>query len=108
MDCSLNSMLCWISQHLQELSESLGKTSVLVLTDPTTETGKKLAGKLPEDAWKDKLKSHQFGAKDFTEVNAFCLENGSEENICYLLRKQGTSAKALDLINATKGPVEQV
>jgi len=61
---------------LQKLGESSGNSAVLVLTDPGSETGKKLAGKLPADAWKEKLKSHQFGAKDFTEVNAFYLENG--------------------------------
>ncbi len=87
---------------LQKLSESLGKTSVLVLTDPTTETGKKLAGNLPEDAWKDKLKSHQFGAKDFTEVRGFYLENGPKK--IYVISSTSRELRTMlqDIINATK------
>ena len=62
---------------LQTLNDALTKGNVLVSTDPTSETGKKLAGKLPsENEWKDKLNSHQYGAKDFTPVNAFYLSNG--------------------------------
>ena len=48
---------------LQKLDESTSNNNVLVLVDPETETGKKLVDKLPkENVWKDKLKSHQFGA----------------------------------------------
>ena len=54
--------------------------NILVLIDPGTEAGKKLSGKLPgDDAWKNRLKSHQFNAEDFTEVNAFYLENGTRK-----------------------------
>ena len=60
---------------IQEIS--LSEKALLVMIDPSTETGKRLMAKLPKDAtWKDKLKSHQYGAKDFAEVNAFYLENG--------------------------------
>ena len=64
----------------QQLTDAMVKANVLVLIDPNTDLGKSLVGKLPkEDEWKTKLKSHQFGAKNFTEVNAFYLENGSKK-----------------------------
>ena len=64
----------------QQLTDAVLKSNVLVLIDPDTELGKKLAAKLPkEDEWKAKLKSHQYGAKDFTDVNAFYLENGTRK-----------------------------
>ena len=62
---------------LQTLTEAAVSSNVLVLVDPESETGKKLTGMLPNnEPWKSLLKSHQFNAKDFTEVNAFWLENG--------------------------------
>ena len=39
---------------LQKLEESTQNNNLLVLTDPGTETGKKLAGKLPENDGMDK------------------------------------------------------
>lgn len=63
-----------------QLTDAVLKSNVLVLIDPDTELGKKLADKLPEeDEWRAKLKSHQYGAKDFTDVNAFYLENGTRK-----------------------------
>ena len=63
----------------------------LSLVDTDSEAGKMLTGKLPkEDLWREKLKSHQFNAKDFTEVKAFYLENGQQENICYCIKEQRT------------------
>jgi hypothetical protein len=65
---------------LQGLVESAATSNVLVLTDPETETGRKLASMLPKEvSWKTKLKSHQFGAKDFAEVNAYYLEKGTRK-----------------------------
>ena len=65
---------------LQKINESIVGNNILVLADPETEAGKKLLSKLPkDDGWKDKLKSHQARAKDFTEVNAFYLENSNRK-----------------------------
>jgi hypothetical protein len=88
---------------LQKLGESIGNTNVLVLTDPDSETGKKLAEKLPkEDPWKDKLKSHQFGAKDFIPVNAFYLENGSRRIYVVLSKSKDLRDKVAGIIDNTK------
>ena len=84
---------------MQKLGESLTRSGLLVLTDPDTEAGKKLMAKLPEDEWKDRLKSHQFGAKDFTEVNAFYLENGTRK--IYVI-----SSKNKELRDKVKGLID--
>ena len=64
----------------QKLTESIVGNNVLVLVDPDSEVGKKLTGKITKiDQWKGKLKSHQFGSKGFTEVNAFYLEKGARK-----------------------------
>jgi len=87
---------------MQKLGESVGKANVLVLTDPATEVGKKLMEKLPADEWKDKLKSHQFGAKDFTELNAFFLQNGTKKIYVIASANKKYRDKLLEIINTTK------
>jgi 5S rRNA maturation endonuclease (ribonuclease M5) len=88
---------------LQKVSESPGNNNVLVLTDPDSEAGKKLAEKLPkEDGWKEKLKSHQFGAKDFTEVNAFYLENGTKKIYVISSKSKELRDRVSELIDSTK------
>ncbi len=88
---------------LQKLGESTANNNVLVLIDPDTEAGKKLADKLPkEDVWKEKLKSHQFGAKDFTEVNAFYLENGTKKIYVISSKSKDLRDKVSEIIDNTK------
>jgi hypothetical protein len=100
----LNSPYILIDQpSLQKVIESAGNNNVLVLTDPDSEAGKKLAEKLPkEDGWKEKLKSHQFGAKDFTEVNAFYLENGTKKVYVILSKSKELRERVSALIDSTK------
>ncbi|MCX6259333.1 MAG: hypothetical protein NTY95_00650, partial [Bacteroidia bacterium] len=88
---------------LQKVGESAGNNNVLVLTDPDSEAGKKLAEKLPkEDGWKEKLKSHQFDAKDFTEVNAFYLENGTKKIYVISSKSKELRDRVSELIDSTK------
>jgi hypothetical protein len=88
---------------LQKLGESTANNNVLVLIDPDTEAGKKLADKLPkEDVWKEKLKSHQFGAKYFTEVNAFYLENGTKKIYVISSKSKDLRDKVSEIIDNTK------
>ncbi|HUX96526.1 MAG TPA: hypothetical protein VMV47_12410 [Bacteroidales bacterium] len=75
----------------------------LVLTDPSTEAGKKLTGKLPlRDEWKEKLKSHQTDASDFTEVNLFFLENGDKKIYVISSVSKELRDKILFIITNTK------
>jgi len=88
---------------LQKLTESAAGGNVLVMIDPSTEAGKKLAEKLPTDyIWKDKLKSHQYNAKNFTEVNVFFLENGNKKIYVISSTSKEQRDKTLALIESTK------
>ena len=89
--------------NLQKLTESLASTNVLLLVDTSSEIGKSLSGKMAsDDGWKGKLMSHQFGAKDFTEVNAFYLENGTKKLYVISSKDKELRNKVLELINTTK------
>ncbi len=75
----------------------------LVLTDPSTETGIKLAGKLPmRDEWKVILKSHQTEAADFTEVNLYFLENGDKKIYVISSASKELRDRTLNIIKKTK------
>jgi hypothetical protein len=88
---------------LQKLGESVKNNNVLILIDPDTDTGKKLIDKLPkEDAWKEKLKSHQSGAKDFTVVNAFYVENGTRKIYVISSKSKEIRDKLSEMIDNTK------
>jgi len=50
--------------------------NLLLFTALSSEAGRALARKTPDDARRKSLISHQFKAIDFHEVKAFCLENG--------------------------------
>ena len=91
---------------VQKLGESNG-SNVLVVTDPDTETGKKLTGKLAENEWKARLKSHQYNAKDFTEVNAFILENGNKKIFVISSKNKELRDKLLSVINETKNILDK-
>ncbi len=87
----------------QKLSESLTSGNVLVVVDPGSESGKKLIEKLPREyVWKDKLKSYQYGAKEFTEVNVFWLENGNKKIYVIASASKEMRDKTLALIENTK------
>ncbi len=88
---------------LKKLEESAAISNILVLVDPETECGKKLIGKLPDNRHvKEVMKSHQFNAADYTEVNAFFLENGKNK-IFVISSKNGELRISLaELISNTK------
>jgi hypothetical protein len=88
---------------LEKLGESKRDSNVLVLTEPGSETGKILTGKLPkENEWKKKLKSHQFNALNYTEVNVFYLEKGSKKIYVISSESKEQRDKVLEVINNTK------
>ena len=57
---------------------------------------------MPADEWKEKLKSHQFGAKDFTEINAFYIENGPKKVFVISSKNKELRERLLEIINGTK------
>lgn len=86
-----------------QLAVTAAGSDVLVLTDPDSETGKKLREKISGDPeMKNVLKSHQFNAKDFTEVNAFYLENGKKKIYVICSKNKDLRKNFLGLIDETK------
>jgi hypothetical protein len=92
----------------QKLAETSVKNNVLVIIDPESEAGKKLAEKLPEnDQRKETLKSHQLNAKDFTEINAFYLENGTRKIFVILSKSTDLRNKVAGMVDKTKNILSQ-
>ena len=82
--------------------------ALIVLTDPSSETGRILNGKLPsKDEWKERMKSHQYGAKNFSETNLFYLENGKKRIYVISSSNENTRKRILDLIFSTKELLEK-
>lgn len=83
---------------IKDIEKSLEKDNVLVFVNPESETGKRFAEiRRKDNIWKEKLKSHQYNARDFVEIDAFYLENKSRKlfvvsSICETSR---TSVKKL-------------
>ena len=63
--------------NISTLTESVGKENVVALVDPDSKIGRIICSKFSSALrWKEKLKSHQFNAMNYVEVNAFYLDNG--------------------------------
>ena len=93
---------------LQKVNESAAAGNILVLTDMDSEAGKMLNGKLPqEDLWREKLKSHQYNAKDFTEVKAFYLENGSRKIFVIASKSSELRSRVMTIIDNTKSILDK-
>ncbi len=88
---------------MKEVEDAASGGNVLVTTDPRSETGKKLTGGLiPDSLWKQRLKSHQYGAADFTEVNAFFLENGARKIFVISSADSISRKRVKELVENTK------
>jgi hypothetical protein len=103
-------LACLLAEHfisldqpsIQELEKSLKNSNVLIFVDPESETGKKLAEKRHEDnTWKEKLKSHQYNAEDFVEIDAFYLENKTRKLFVASSTCQTCRARVKELIEQT-------
>ncbi len=77
-----------------ELEGILESENVLVYIDPTSSLGKELIGGLSDRiVWPEKLKSHQYGARDLKRVDAYYLKKGDK----YLFVVSSTDDKARDM-----------
>ena len=92
---------------MQQLQNALSNDHILVLTDPSSEAGKELNSKLPPfDEWKAKLNSHQYGAKDFTEVKAFYLAKGESKIFVISSESRELRDKVFNYLKNTKSILE--
>jgi hypothetical protein len=65
---------------VSDLETEIATGNMLVYVNPESATGRQLFEKfVPDSSWRQQLKSHQYGASNFREVNAFYLENGSRK-----------------------------
>lgn len=87
----------------QQLEEALKQGNTLISVDPESEIGKQISGKLSEEiVWGEKLKSHQYNAKDFHETKAFYLENGKQKLYVILSYSAESRNQTIKLIENTK------
>ena len=85
-----------------QLENAVGHRNLLALVHPDSEAGKKLLEKYPkENLWKQKLKSHQFAAANFTEINAFFLENSNNKIFVIATKDKAARDKVKLLIGNT-------
>ncbi|MCD6598167.1 MAG: hypothetical protein J7L04_10790 [Bacteroidales bacterium] len=87
---------------VEELESNLKKGDVLVFVDPDSDLGKKLGTSLPQNDWPDKLKSHQYNAKDLVMVNAFYLQDGDSKLFVVSSKDENSRNKVKAQINSTK------
>jgi hypothetical protein len=96
------SFLFMDNPSIKQLEETLKKNNVLVLTDPGSETGKNLIGKITGiNTLKETLKSHQYGSEDFIDVNAFMLENNERKLFVVCSASQELRNRLKDIIDQT-------
>ncbi len=82
---------------VQQIEQSLQKSNVLVLLDPDSEAGKKLAGKYSGSEIIEQ--SHQLGAKDLVKINAFVLQKDKRKIFVVTSNNNEYLEKTKDLID---------
>jgi hypothetical protein len=91
-----------------ELENRLGNSNVLVFTDPASPLGKELTGGGPDRVvWPEKLKSHQYGAKDLKRVDAFYLRKGNQYLFVVSSTDPATRDRFKELLAGTMNTVQQ-
>ena len=86
-----------------QLEEALGHGNVLISVDPASEVGKAVTKDLPpyHEMMKERVKSHQYFAKDFVPVSAFVLENGDRKLFVISSSDPECRKKLTDIIRST-------
>ncbi len=88
---------------LNELVTAAAVGNILVLTDPGSETGKKLMEKYQgNDSWKQVLKSYQFADSKFVQIDAFMLENRDRKIFVIASKDPGLGLKIMELMENTR------
>ena len=90
-----------------DLETKIGQGNVLVFVDPDSGPGEKVRVKLPENVWAERLKSHQYNAKDFVKVNAFYLQDGDRKVFIVSSKDESARNKVKTLIDNTIAVVKK-
>lgn len=88
-----------------ELEDILEKENVLVYINPISSLGKELTGGLSNRVvWPEKLKSHQYDARDLKRVDAYYLQKGEK----YLFVVSSTNDQAREMFKKLLGSTEKM
>jgi len=90
-----------------DLESMMENGNVLVFIDPISSLGKELTGGLSNRVvWPEKLKSHQYGAKDLKRVDAYFLHKG-DKNLFVVSSTDGKSReKFKQLLAGTENMIQ--
>ncbi|MCD6597722.1 MAG: hypothetical protein J7L04_08550, partial [Bacteroidales bacterium] len=91
----------------EDLETKLRQGNMLVFVDPDSEFGEKVRMKLPENVWVERLKSHQYNAKNIINVNAFYLQNGERKVFVVSSKDENVRNKVKALIDNTVEVIEK-
>ena len=90
-----------------ELESILENENVLVFIDPLSSLGKELTGGLSNRiVWPEKLKSHQYGAKDLKKVDAYFLQKGDKNLFVVSSTDDSTREKFKQLLAGTENMIQ--
>jgi hypothetical protein len=107
-------MMSWLSStssvlenpSVTDLESAVGKGNILVLTDPSSETGKVLLEKYPgNDNWKQLLRSYQFNDPGLIQIDVFMLEFGDKKIFVIASKDLASRNKILKLMENTKNVI---
>jgi hypothetical protein len=91
-----------------ELESKLENGNVLVYIDPASSLGKELNGGVPDRVvWPEKLKSHQYGAKDLKRIDAFYFQKGDRLLFVVSSTDNGAREKFSKLLGSTENTIRQ-
>ncbi len=90
-----------------ELESILENENVLVFIDPLSSLGKELTNGLSNRiVWPEKLKSHQYGAKDLKKVDAYFLQKGDKNLFVVSSTDDSTREKFKQLLAGTENMIQ--
>jgi len=93
---------------IEELENAIIVANVLVLTDPTSETGKKLVEKYSgNDSWRRILKSYQYNDPELIKIDAFMLENKAKRIFVISSKDPVSRLKVKELMENTKRVISE-
>jgi hypothetical protein len=91
---------------LNDIETAANAGNVLILCDPSSETGKLLSSRYTgNDSWRKLLKSYQFNDPGFIEINAFMLENGSRKLFVISSTDKSSRDKVKDLLDNVRSVI---
>ncbi|HRO47529.1 hypothetical protein [Agriterribacter sp.] len=91
-----------------QINEAIAQGNVLIFIDSAYAVADQFHNIPAKDtAWGEKLKSHQYNAKDFEKINAYYLEKGNNKIFVVAGRSKASASRLKELIANTLEVVQQ-